>query len=90
VPFSLARVRGALWSDDGARILSWSDDNTLRLWNASWPKGSILTVACALLLDRDVAEMSERTGISIDDPICTPEQLSVPLDWSKIERAPSR
>jgi WD40 repeat protein len=83
-------VTGALWSGDGARILSWSSDNTLRLWDAKWPKGSILEVACALTFDRDLAGVSQRTGISITEPICTPEQLSVPIDWSKIERAASK
>ena len=29
------RVRGAVYSPDGKRILSWSYDNTLRLWDAA-------------------------------------------------------
>ena len=28
-------VSGALYSPDGKRILSWSDDKTLRLWDAA-------------------------------------------------------
>ena len=28
-------VNGALYSPDGKRILSWSDDKTLRLWDAA-------------------------------------------------------
>jgi hypothetical protein len=28
-------VNGALYSPDGTRILSWSDDKTLRLWDAA-------------------------------------------------------
>jgi WD40 repeat protein len=86
-------VSGAQWSRDETRILSWSRDKTLRLWNANWPSGTVLEVACALLSsDRnfDLTDLSERYGISITEPICTPEQLRVPLDWSKIERAPRR
>ena len=28
-------VKGAVYSPDGKRILSWSDDKTLRLWDAA-------------------------------------------------------
>jgi hypothetical protein len=34
---------------DETRILSWSRDNTLRLWAATWPKGNLLEIACVLL-----------------------------------------
>jgi hypothetical protein len=44
-----ARVYGAVPTKDETRILSWSDDKTLRLWDAGWPKGNLLEVACALL-----------------------------------------
>ena len=65
-------VNGALWSGDETRILSWSSDKTLRLWDTTWPTGTILEVACALLPDLDLRDVSERIGISISEPICTP------------------
>ena len=34
-PLSPEAVRGALFSTDSLRILTWSDDGTARLWNAS-------------------------------------------------------
>src|SRR3712207_7657687 len=44
---------------DESRILSWSEDGTLRLWNAGWPKGNIVKVACALLPDTSLEQVSE-------------------------------
>ena len=32
-------VRGAVYSPDGERILSWSYDKTLRLWDAATGSG---------------------------------------------------
>jgi len=39
---SRVAVNGAVLTKDEARILSWSRDNTQRLWNARWPKGNPL------------------------------------------------
>jgi WD40 repeat protein len=88
-PAVQGEVSGALWSRHEVSILSWSDDMTLRLWQVPWPNGSVLEVACALLPDSDLTDVSRRYGIFITEPICTPEQLRVPLDWSTIERAPA-
>ena len=83
-------VRGALLTKDETRILSWSDDYTLRLWDARWPKGNLLEVACALLPieDRDAINASKHYGVTIRDPICAPATATLVPGWSQIERAP--
>jgi hypothetical protein len=51
-------VRGAVLSKDESRILSWSDDKTLRLWDNRWPHGNLLEFTCSLLLpDYGLAEV---------------------------------
>jgi hypothetical protein len=45
-------VQGGVLTRDETRILSWSDDKTLRLWDAGWPKGNLLEVACAIRAHR--------------------------------------
>ena len=40
------RVRGAVYSPDGKRILSWSSDKTLRLWDVSWQGDDCFEIAC--------------------------------------------
>ncbi len=73
------RVNGALLMPDG-RILSWSEDNTLRLWNVNWPKGTTFDVACALLLDPNLRTVSDRYEISINEPICDhPANIPLPI-----------
>ena len=84
------RVQGALWTSDEGRILSWSGDNTLRLWDINWPSGNLIQVACVLLPNRNLTEVSQRYGISITEPICAPEQISLPIDWLQIQVAPLR
>jgi WD40 repeat protein len=79
-------VRGALLTEDETRILSWSDDGTLRLWDATWPKGNLLQVACALLKDHVAVDASKQYGVSIKPRICSPETAMVVPNWSLIER----
>jgi hypothetical protein len=83
-------VGGAVLTKDETHILSWSYDNTLRLWDAGWPKGNLLEVACALLPieDRDASSASKHYGVRIRDPICAPATATLVPGWSQIERAP--
>jgi WD40 repeat protein len=80
-------VNGAVLTKDEGRILSWSDDKTLRLWDAAWPSGTLFEIACALVPDRDLSSISERFHIVVSDPICDPNKRPAEPDWSKIERA---
>ena len=66
-------VWSAAFSPDGARVLTTSRDGTARLWDVGWLRRPITAVACALLPDRDVAQLAERYGIVIRDPICGPD-----------------
>ena len=68
-------VYGARVQPDERRILSWSADKTLRLWDIRWPGGNLLEFACALLPDRDLMEVFQHYGVSIADPICAPRWL---------------
>ena len=80
-------VQGALLTKDERRILSRSDDHTLRLWDAGWPSGNLLQVACALIEDHDANNASKLYGVTITVPICAPESATLVPDWSMIERA---
>ena len=80
-------VSGAMLTRDERRILSWSFDGTLRLWDAGWPKGNLLELVCTLLDDHDANNASKVYGVTIRDPICTPETATLVPDWSLIERA---
>jgi hypothetical protein len=71
------------------RILSWSDDGTLRLWGAAWPKGNLLEIACAILDDHDANDAARHYGVIIKDRICSPATATLVPDWSLIERAPA-
>jgi hypothetical protein len=82
------RVSGAVFSKDESRILSWSDDKTLRLWGAGWPRDpNLLEIACSLLPDHSLADLPERYGISVSEPICSKDLTIARPDWTKIERA---
>ena len=85
-----ASVDGAVLTKDETRILSWSGDHTVRLWDAGWPKGNLLEIACALLPieDRDASSASKHYSVTISAPICTPTAATVVPGWSQIERAP--
>src|SRR3954447_5597043 len=85
-PRCAMRINGALLTKNEDRILSWSNDNTLRLWDNRWPRGNLIEVGCALLPNRDLKDISQQYGISIAEPICSPEQISLPVNWLKIER----
>jgi hypothetical protein len=52
----------ALLTKDETRILSWSSDHTLRLWDAGWPKGNLLASACTLLMNHDIGQASKHSG----------------------------
>ena len=39
-------VYGALFAPDGRRILSWSKDESLKLWDASWRGDNLFEIAC--------------------------------------------
>jgi hypothetical protein len=84
-------VLGALLMKDETRILTWSANGTVRLWDAGWPKGNLLEVACALLPveDYDASNASKRYGVTIKDRICVPSTATLVPDWSLVERAPA-
>lgn len=69
-------------------VLTWTADGRIRQWDIGWPSGDILDVACALLPRPDgrvdMVDVEARYGITITDPICTPEQLEVEIDWSVV------
>jgi WD40 repeat protein len=69
-------VWGARLSRDETRILSWSEDNTVRLWDVSWRGLNLLEIACNHLPpDHDLSAVSERYDIKITDPICQPDKV---------------
>jgi len=53
------------------------------------PDVSLLAAACHLISGRNVAQIGMRYGVTLYSPICTPEQLAVPIDWATIERLPA-
>ena len=83
-------VMGALLTKDERRILSWSDDKTLRLWDAAWPEGNLIEIACLLIPNRNLDDISQRYDVSISEPICDPKRGPASPDWLKIERAPAK
>ena len=66
------------------RLLSWSSDKTLRLWDASWPKGHIFEIACAVLPDKELDSLTKRYGIEVAKPICEP-RAKIPLPIGSVE-----
>lgn len=73
---------------DEIRITSAVPERGLVISRARIPEGSFFRIACDSLVATDLSMLSERLGIKIDEPICTPEQLAVPIDWTTIERLP--
>jgi hypothetical protein len=67
-------VEGAIYSPDGKRILSWSADNALRLWDASWQGDNLFEIACnyAPMMNskEEMERLSKRYGVKVDEPIC--------------------
>ena len=78
---------GAMLMQDGRTIAAWSGGE-LRRRDIGWPAGDLLEIACALLPDRSTAELKERYGVNVTEPIC--EQRPAVPDWSRIERAPAQ
>jgi hypothetical protein len=62
----VVRHTGARLMNNETRILSWSDDHTLRLWDVDWPKGNLLEVTCALLPmeERDATDGLKRKSMA--------------------------
>jgi len=82
-------VTGAVYSPDGKRILSWSDDKTMRLWDVSWPDGNLFEIACKytpMMSSKEERErLSKRYGVRIDEPICQKGVKIPDPDWSRTE-----
>jgi WD40 repeat protein len=83
-------VKGAVYSPDGKRILSWSEDKTLRLWDVSWRGDNLFEIACnyaPIMGSDEMGRLSKRYGVRIDEPICQPGvKIPVP-DWARTEPA---
>lgn len=82
------KIEGVMFAPDESHVLSWSRDHTVRQWVFPFPPGSILSVVCQRLGNINLSVVEQRYGIRIAEPICTPEQLAVPVDWKVIERLP--
>ena len=83
-------VRGAVFSRDESRILSWSDDGTVRIWDVTYPNGDLLEIACALLPEHSLTEALRLYGMQANEssiePICA-TNAPIPMPpWDKIER----
>jgi len=82
-------VLGAVLTKDETRILSWSANRTLRLWDSGWPKGNLFEIACAILRDHDANNASKHYGVVSRDRICVPAIATLMPDCSLIERVPA-
>jgi hypothetical protein len=61
----------AVFDGSETRVLSWSDDGTIGIWDVSrLMHGDIIEVACRLLADKDVSTLQRDHGIKVADPIC--------------------
>ena len=61
---------------DQTRIVSWSADGTVRLWNVAWHGANLFEIACRHSPpDHDVSDIPDRYGVSISDPICQPGKV---------------
>jgi tripartite-type tricarboxylate transporter receptor subunit TctC len=78
-------IFGVSLSEDESRMVAWSW-HTLRLWDNRWPTGNLLRVACSVLPDHDLTEVSDRYRVSIAEPICATGVPLVEPDWSVIAR----
>ena len=77
---------GAILMQDGRSIAAWSGGE-LRRRDIGWPAGDLLEIACALLPDRSTAELKQRYGVNVTEPICA--QRPAAPNWLRIERAPA-
>jgi hypothetical protein len=84
-------IKGAVYSADGRRILSWSGDKTLRLWDVSWQGDNLFEIACKytpmMSSKEEMDRLSERYGVKVDEPICQPGLKIPDLDWSRMKPA---
>ena len=79
-------VNGALFDKAEARILSWSSDATVRLWDiARLMQGNLIELGCRLLADKDVSTLQKDFGIKVTEPICTNDGKDAPApDFSEL------
>ena len=82
---------GAVYSSDGKRILSWSKDLTLRLWDVSWQGDNLFEIACKftpmMSAKAEMNRLSKRYGVRIEEPICQPGVKIPDPDWRRTEPA---
>jgi WD40 repeat protein len=82
-------VGGAIYSRDGKRIMSWSDDKTVRLWDVSWRGDNLFEIAgnCTPMMSSkdEMERLSKRYGVRINEPICQPGVKIPDPDWSRTE-----
>jgi hypothetical protein len=72
-------VEGALFDRAEARILSWSDDGTVRLWDiARLTEGNLIELGCRLSVDKDISTLQKNSGIKVSEPICTNQGKDAP------------
>ena len=68
---------GATFDKEERRILSWSDDKTLRLWDVSWRGKNLFEIACNHApQNHDLARLSVRYGCQ-DPPIQFAKALKI-------------
>jgi WD40 repeat protein len=84
-------VNGAQFDKDGRRILSWSLDKTIRLWDVSWQGDDLFEIACnytpMMTSKEEMDRLSKRYGVKIDEPICQKGVKIPDPDWNNVERA---
>ena len=65
-------MNGARFDEAEGRILSWSNDGTVRLWDVvRLMQGNLVEVVCRLLADKYISTLQTDFGIKVTDPICT-------------------
>lgn len=80
-------VYGALFDKADARILSWSQDGTVRFWDiARLMQGNFIEVGCRLLADKNVSILETKFGIKVSEPICANGGKDAPApDFRKLQ-----
>ena len=79
-------VSRTIFDKGEARILSWSQDGTVRLWGvARLMHGNLIEVGCELLTDKDIATLQKDFGINVTEPICIHHGRDAPApDFSEL------
>jgi hypothetical protein len=79
-------VIGALFDQAEARILSWSTNGTVRVWDiARLMQGNLIELGCRLLVDKDISTLQRDFGIKVTEPICTNDGKDAPApDFSEL------